>query len=156
MIVAAKSSSVLLVNRDGTWLVPLSLRALEVSQDREAALNAKYKGAMLLFDDGTVRTIEGIARLGLYGDSIGRKLLSALTSVFSIQVELSDRGTIPLQEFKKLIVEVVRKDAELDEPALPRTSRLDDTIRSVEAAGTYTAVFDAIEIPKEEDCLDAL
>jgi len=156
MIVVARSSPVLLVDRDRASLVPLSLRALEVTQDREAALNDKYIGAMLLFDNGTVRKIEGIETLGLYGDSMGRKILSLLTSVFSIRVELSDAGTLPLAEFKNLIVELIRMDADLDEPALPHTKQIDETSRNIEEASTYKSIFDVIEMPRDEDCLDAL
>lgn len=111
---------------------------------------------MLLFDNGSVRTIIGITRLGLHGDSIGRKLLSALTSVFSIRVELSESEMMPLVEFKNLIAELVAKDAELDEPALPNTRRVDETIGDIMEAGTYKSVFDAIKMPRDEDCLDAL
>jgi len=156
MIVAAKSSPVLLVDSDKVGLVPLSLRALEVSQDGAASLNSKYEGAMLLYDDGSVRKIEKVVRLGLYGDSIGRKLLSALTSVFSIQVELSDAETMPLSEFKSLIIELTRKDARLEEPALPHSKSIEETIGSIRASESFTSVFDAIEMPGDEDCLDAL
>lgn len=109
-----------------------------------------------MYDDGSVRKIEKIVRLGLFGDSVARKLLSALTSVFRIRVELSDAETMPLSEFKSLITELTRRDAKLEEPALPHSKNIEETIGSIEAAESFTSVFDAIEVPKDEDCLDAL
>lgn len=155
MTVAA-SSPVLLVNREKPGLIPLSRRGLTVSQSSVASLNRKYTGALLIFDDGSKRKIERVVKLGVYGASLSRRLLSALTGVISIRVDLGDAEPMSLPDFKTLIVELIQKDAALEEPAFPHNRSIDETIRDVEVAENFEAVFRAIEMPADEDCLDAL
>lgn len=135
---------------------PLNPNALTVSQSSKSKLKKDYVGEHLLDQNGSLFVIKDIVVLGVYGDSLGRKVLSALTGARSIKTELEKVSSLSLDEVKSMIVRFVRFDAETNDPIFANKQMLDAVLQRINLSTTIGGVFTALEMPKLEDCLDVL
>lgn len=137
-------------------LIPLNPRALAVAQNSKKRLEQMYIGEHVLTCDGEISAIRKIEVGNFYGNSFRKWLLSALTGVRSIRVELEKLPRLSLDELKKIVVRFITYDAQTPEPLLVPQELLMRTIQSIEKANSVDEIFRALNIPSLEDCLDVL
>jgi hypothetical protein len=137
-------------------MIPLSPAAFKVAQTSKRNLETRYPGALVVSRDGTVRPIERIDVLGPWGGGALRKILSALTDAWAIEVHFGPSRKMDLEEFKDLVTQYLRYDAERGEPYLPQDEPLEEVLRKVRAAKSCDDVFRVIHVPPPEDALDVL
>ncbi len=154
MVATNNSDVCLLILENEKLIVPIALSAFHVSQNNRKKLEA-YCGALVFFRDGSARVIRKIDVLGFWGETLGRKIISALSGAHKIVVQF-DSVTIGLDEFKSLIEEYISIDGKKGEPYLPQEESLDNVFERVRNAKSFEDVFDNVNIPSAEDCLDVL
>jgi hypothetical protein len=155
IVVATNNSDVcLLILEKEKSIVPVALSAFHASQSTRKKLEA-YSAALVVTRDGNARMIRKIDVLGFWGETLGRKIISVLSGVHKIAVQF-DNASIDLEEFKPLIEEYISIDSKKGDPYLPQKESLDNIFKRVRNAKSFEDVFDNINIPPAEDCLDVL
>jgi hypothetical protein len=134
-------------------VAPLAFRAAQTPRDR---LNETYRGALIIAPDGAVHPIQGIEVKGLWGKSLGRKLISALSGAYEIDVQFGEPIEMSPLEFKELVIHYLEHDRERGEPYLPLDAPPERVYQGVRAATSFAHVFEVINVPEPEDCLDLL
>ena len=137
-------------------LIPMNPMALTVAQNSLRKLTKAYVGEQILDLDGNLYRIREIDTRGYYGESVGRKLLSALTGARSISVDLERQPQPSLDELKGLVSRFLRYDAQTPDPLLPQREPIDSVVKRIDVARSIQEIFSAFEIPALEDCLDVL
>ncbi len=108
-----------------------------------------------MYRSGTVRRIERIDFLGLYGEGVLRKIVSALTNAWRISVQLSAPLPLDLPQIKDLIMEHLAFDQERPEPY--QLARPLDVVRpEILASESVKAIFELLDVPGPDDALDVL
>ena len=112
-------------------------------------------GDLIVTRDGVAKRIKSVSIHGYYGDNWWIKILSVLYSVYYIIVDYDEPYKIDLEEFKKMVITYLQYDYENNsEMIMPQVRALDEVYRAVRNAKSVEEVFDQINIPNEEDCLD--
>lgn len=137
-------------------LIPISPLALTVTQSSASRLNTMYAGGLLLSDDGSVKTINSLVVGRFYGNTFGRRFLSALIGVRHLHVELSSAVFPSLAEIKRLVTQFVKYDAESSEPMIVSADVVGEASSRIGEASSVKEIFAAIRMPRIEDCLDVL
>lgn len=153
---APGASPVLMVLERERAMIPVSPSAFHVAQSPRARLDAAYRGALVVWPGGEARPIREIRATGLWGETPGRKLLSALTGARRIEVRFGEPVPLGLDRFRELVVEYLAHDRGRGDPYLPLDAPLDEVARRVRAAASFAEVFRAIPVPDPADCLDVL
>ncbi len=140
---------------DGRTMLPVSPAAFTVAQGPRKELE-KYVGAIVVSVSGVARTIVSIRASGPWGQSAVRRLLSRLTSAWSISVELSAARALPLGELKSLVTRGLAGEPNDSDSLLGPLGDREAVLARVLEAQESSAVFEAIGLPPIEDCLDVL
>jgi hypothetical protein len=135
---------------------PVSDHAFLATQSPQSLLETKYIGCKVFSRNGEVREIQSIKRLGVWGDGIGRKIVSALTGAYSLRVEFLPCGSVELEEFKLTIEEFLSLDNSSEDPHMPQLEPIGVVLEKVRGAPSVERIFDCINMPEAEDCLDVL
>ena len=135
-------------------IYPLSTFAFTVSQSSEKSLE-KNLGAIIIWDDGVVKRIKSIKKLGLYGTGFFAKLKSALFGVFEIQVEL-EKVESTFSETSQLIQDYIIHDAKSHDPSFALVDSPEVTLEKIKSLDSVKAIFNYLKMPGPEDCLDVL
>jgi hypothetical protein len=147
---------ILLLLERARELYPINPRALTVSQSSRSKLRRDYVGEHLLGADGSLYIIKNISTEGIFGDTIGRKVIGALIGARSIRTELEVVSLLSLAELKTLLIRFVRYDAESNNPNLTMGRSIEAVIERINLAESVLEVILALDLPKLEDCLDVL
>jgi hypothetical protein len=153
---AERPESLLMLIEREKLIIPISTNALQAGQSSRRALRTRYNGALIVTRQGVVRPISSVTVVGLWGSSFWRKLLSALTSAWKIQVHLGEPRSMNVQELGKLIDQFVRYDSARSEPFLSLSEPFDKISKRLRSARSVSEVFEILNVPDPEDCLDVL
>lgn len=154
-VVDKPESYLMLIERE-KLIIPLSSRALQVGQGSRRVLRTRYKGALIVTRQGAVRSISSVTVDGLWGSSFWRKLISALTSAWKIQVHFEEPSLMDFQEIRRLIDRFVQYDSVRSEPFLSLRESPDKTSGRIQSARSVSDIFDILNVPDPENCLDVL
>lgn len=155
-MVAINSNDVcLMILESDKSIIPIASSAFHVTQSSRKKLESYY-GALLLTREGSVRRIQKIDTIGIYGETLGRKVVSALSGANSIVVHFDDISSIDLEGLKSLIIEYISIDSKKDDPYLPQNEELNTVFDRVKKSNSFAEVFDSLNIPSAENCLDVL
>lgn len=149
---ASGSVSLLFTGKEWWPVAPLYFK---IGQDPKRQLVKKGIGDLIVTRDGVAKRIKSVSIHGYYGDNWWIKILSVLYSVYYIIVDYDEPYKIDLEEFKKMVITYLQYDYENNsEMIMPQVRALDEVYRAVRNAKSVEEVFDQINIPNEEDCLD--
>lgn len=137
-------------------IFPVNSDAFSFSQSSIQKLNQEYKGAIILWSDGQQRTIKEIKNNGLKGNTVLQKLHSALFGVISINVTFSENNDLSLSELKKIIIDNLTLDQKLPEPFFDLTQPLDLICEKILEIHSVQELFNVIDLPPLDECLDIL
>jgi hypothetical protein len=137
-------------------ILPLSTVAFEGSQGSRRRTRSEYTGALIIYRSGIVKRIERIDFLGLRGEGLLAKILSALNSDWRISVQLSAPLPLELPEIKDLIMKHLASDQGKPEPYLELARPLDVVRPEILASESVKAIFEILNVPGPDDALDAL
>ena len=135
-------------------IIPISSMAFTVCQTSKKKLKG-YLNSIVLSKDGKIRRICRITRKGWYGSTSFKKITSALTGAFNIEVELKDVA-IEFPRIKQMIAEFLKLDLESGDPFLPQTFPVSEIQKIIEPTESIPEIFDRLQIPSAENCLDVL
>ena len=147
--------TVLVLDARGQFL-PMSTQALTLSDAAERRIEELYLGAVLIYRNGEVRRIDQIEFDGPWGDTIWRRLLSALNKVRRITVQLADLPSYTLSEIKEIVSAGLSRDSQLPDPFFRLTAPLPEVLGLVDSATTCEEIFTAIGVPEPRNALDSL
>ncbi len=133
---------------------PLAPLALTVAQTARRNLR-RYEGALLLSRSGEIKTIVKVVVNGFWGNSMVRRITSALTGTWSIHVVLED-VVFEFSEVKSLVTEFVRLDQKKVEPNLALNEALEIAELKIASAASLDEVFQYLNLPLPSDALDGL
>lgn len=136
-------------------IIPVSTKAFHVTQNNKRGL-ARYEGALLISRDGKLTHIKHIEVVGVWGDSVLRKILSLLTGARRIRTEFETTALIDISSLKRIVKEYLKYDGERAEPFLPQQDPLDKVLVEVQKASTIKEIFDHINVPDPQNALDVL
>ena len=156
MAAANKPESFLMLLEREKLIIPISSRALTVGQFSRRVLRTRYVGALIVSRQGVVHPISSISIVGPWGSSLWRKLFSALTSTWEIQVQFGEPISMDIREVRKLIFRFVQYDVARPEPFLSLRESPDKISRRIHSAQSISGIFDALNVPSPENCLDIL
>lgn len=153
----AESVVLMVVERDKEML-PVNTAAFTWAQNSERFLNNAYRGALVISDEGSAKTIDNIEVLGYFGKNIKEKIYSVITRTHKINVRFSEVKKMDLNAFKELVVRYLQFESEGGDPNpyLPQKLPLGEVDRQVRDAASFAEVFRIINVPKAQDCLDIL
>ncbi len=146
----------LLVLEREKLLIPISEAAFHVGQTSRKNLLTRYNDALVISRQGIVRRIEAVEIVGLWGDTLSRKILSLLTSAWAIQVRFSSPLSLSLDELKTRIVSYLQEDQQSADPYFSLIGSPDQIVERIRRASFFSEVFDALNVPPATDCLDVL
>jgi hypothetical protein len=127
------------------------------AQGRKKNLANRYRNALILDCDGSIRKIEQLQILGLCGKSFLGKLCSFVFGLWwNIEVHLSEPLPFSLEEIKKLIIDCIHNCHDVLEEGEDLWSPLNLDIDAIRAAQSFDALWSALDLPKPEDALDVL
>lgn len=161
MVANVPPQSTLLILGRTQEIIPLSTAAFGVAQfvgsiRNESQLREKLGGALVIYRSGEVFRFEQITILGLYGSTLGGKIGSLLTRTKRIRVDLSPVRELAFDDIKNLILRGVELDRDDPETWLPRHKPLAQILDEIHACATCEAIFDVLQVPGPENCLDVL
>lgn len=156
MDVTSNDNVCLMIIEKEKTIVPVALSAFQVAQSSKRKLNSNYKGALIITSNGVVRQIRQIDVLGFWGKSIGRKIVSILSGAYEIKVHFGDVVPIDLNMFKSLVIQYIEFDSKKGDPYLPQKEPIDVVFERLKKANSFAEVFQQINIPTLENCLDVL
>ncbi|MDP5190051.1 hypothetical protein [Rheinheimera baltica] len=145
----------LLILEDQKSILPVAISAFDVSQSSKKELSS-YHGAIVVTHDGNVRVIRGIDILGFWGETFGRKIISALFGAHRIKVHFESCTSLSLERFKSVILEYIPLDSMKGDPYLPQDKPLELVLEQVKQSNSFEEIFKCINVPQVEDCLDVL
>lgn len=148
-------AQIMIIEREGL-IIPVNPLAFHVSQSTKKKLNEAYKGALIVSRTGLVRVIQHIDQVGFGGNSFGRKIVSALSGAHKIEIKFGGTIQMSLDDFKNLIVRFIESDSKSADPYLPQKRSLDEVFVGIKNAGSFEEVFNEINMPDLQDCLDVL
>lgn len=154
MDVSNSEVALLFIEREKA-MIPVNPMAFSVSQQSVGRLNSTYSGALVVYRNGVVQAIDRIEQLGVYGDSMLKKLQSLFVGTHSIQVRFR-KEPLSLEQVKHLIASCLPADAERGDPYLPLTQPVNVVMKAVWAATSFEEIFNVLPLPNWEDCLDGL
>jgi hypothetical protein len=142
-------------------IFPLSTAAFDVAQfvgntRNESQLREKLGGAIVIYRSGEVFRFEKITILGVDGSTFGEKIGSFLTRTKRIRVDLSPVRELAFDDIKSLILRCVELDQSDAEPSFPTHKSIAQILDAIRACATCEAIFDVLQVPGPEDCLDIL
>jgi hypothetical protein len=110
-----------------------------------------------VYRDGAVSRLEGIQFLGFWGANIWQRAFSfANGETRRISIKLGSHLVPSFEEVRKRVVECVRMHPEVIEQYFEQSAAPETVAASVERAATCDEVFDALGVPRPENCLDSL
>ena len=119
-------------------------------------LNDKYKGSIHILKSGAVRRIESIRIKGFYGGALSEKITSALIGAHAIEVSFMVLAAGDLDAHKDLLRSCVENDAKRAEPFLEQNKNINDVLLQISNVSDLREVFDILQVPPAEDCLDIM
>jgi len=154
---SSNAQAVLLINEHAGTVIPYSTEAFQVSTGPMRRVLDRYLGSLVVYRDGSVSRLEGIRFLGLWGANIWQRAFSfANGGTRRISVELSPRRISTLEETRRLVVQCVSRHPEVIEQYFEQRAAAETVIASAMRAATYAEIFEALGVPKPENCLDSL
>ena len=143
--------SAILIMPGGSGFYPIAPRALKVANATRRELRSNI-GALLFYRDGTVRRINQLRPVSLFGEGLRQKIFSALASAWNIEVSLSDPLPMDLVDIKAALAPMLDRHIELEQPARQK----DEIWSAFHSAKTPDELFVALRVPSSEFCLDCL
>lgn len=132
--------------------IPVSTCAFYAAQSSRRALQ-KYIGGILIYRSGETRRIEKISVNGPLGKSFWRKILSILTSAWSISTQVTDPLNLGLDDIKQLVADnLINSNVYLDVENL----QAPDMKAAIFQASNVGEIFDLLQMPAPDDALDVL
>ena len=153
-MIANNSSTFLLILENERLIIPIAPSAFHFSQSSKKRLSS-YIGALVIDRNGNARVIKEINMLGFFGESLGRKLISMLFGAYEINV-VFERISLDFNEFKNRVEEYISVDSQKEEPYLPQEKPLDRVLERIKKSQSFEELFNQLNIPAVEDCLDVL
>jgi hypothetical protein len=151
-----KSRAVLLFHPKENVMLPLCTDAFSVAEGRKKKLADRYRDALILDCDGSIRKIEQLQILGLCGKSFLGKLCSFVFGLWwNIEVHLSEPLPFSLEEIKKLVIDCIHNCHDVLEEGEDAWSPLNLDIDAIRAAQDFDALWSALALDLE-DTLDVL
>lgn len=135
-------------------LLPLSPNAFVATQSSRRELKA-YEDALIVSRDGTAARIERVEVGAYWGATWGRKLVSVLTGVRTIQVRFRP-VELAIEELKRLTVDYLQIDRQRADPILPLEDALPLVLERIRAAANSAELFRALALPAVDEVLDVL
>ena len=145
----------LLILENQKSILPVALSAFDVSQSSKKELSS-YHGAIVVTQDGNVRVIRDIDILGFWGETFGRKMISALFGAHRIKVHFESCTSFSLERLKSVMLEYIPLDSMKGDPYLPQEKTLEIVLEQINRANSFEEVFKCINVPEADDCLDVL
>ena len=138
--------------------MPLSTHALLHAQFKSvSALNAELVGSLLIYRDGVQRRIVEIRQRTPESQTLGAKVSNWITRSILIQTLLSPPEPANVDELKMALTTYLNAEAERQgESNFDFTSPLETVIARLASSNTVADIFDALQMPAPEDCLDIL
>lgn len=155
MAVITENDVGLLIMPEQKTIIPVALSAFQVTQSSRKKLRG-YIGTLLVNKDGSVLRIKSIQLREVWGTSVSRKLLSALTGARRVEVKWDDGQSLGLDYIKQLVSECILHDNQQVDPYLPQKAPIDKVIDKVNKSSSIPEIFRVIEIPSASDSLDVL
>lgn len=143
----------LMPNKD---IYPIVGSAFSVSQNSKLSLSSN-KGAYVISKTGSVRIIKNVTRKNIYGRSLKEKFINLLFGLYEIEVDLLAID-MPFNEIKMLIKSYLKVDMNSDDPTFMHGNKeqCEQLINKIDCLPLTGAIFDLLNFPNEEDCLDML
>jgi hypothetical protein len=135
-------------------LLPLSPSAFVATQSSRRDLKA-YEDALIVSRDGRAARIERFEVGSYWGATWGRKLVSVLTGVRTIQVRFRP-VELAIEELKRLTIDYLQIDRERADPNLPLEDVLPLVLERIRAAASSAELFRALALPAVDEVLDVL
>ena len=137
-------------------ICPISDHAFTATQSSQSTLDSTYIGCRVISRNGEVREIRSITRLGLWGSGIGRKIVSALTGAYVVEVEFESFGIVHLDKLKELLIEYLSYESASSDPCLPQREPIEVVVEKIRSAESTNGIFECINMPSADGCLDVL
>jgi hypothetical protein len=152
-----KVETVLLLRESDREIIPLSTFAFTAGQFLdEKGLNSTYGGNKVVFRNGDVFLIEKITVVGVAGNSFLSKALNFMSKTRAINVSLLKLTDLLWIEMRDEIINLVRADRLRTTPWLGTEKELEKVVASLAASHSMNEIFEILELPVPEDCLDLL
>lgn len=145
----------LLIMPEQRSIVPVALSAFHVIQSSRKNLK-EYNDTLLIKEDGSAFRIKDIELHEFWGDSVSRKILSALTGARRIEVKWEDDQSLELDSIKQWVSECLLHDSQQEDLYLPQKAPIDEVIDKVHKSSSIPDIFRALEISPASDSLDVL
>ena len=155
VVIATNNDVCLMILEKEKIILPVSPLAFHVTQNCQNKLDS-YQGAIVVDRTGVARVVRKVDIVGYYGESIWQKLVSALFGVKKILVHFDADPSIDLERFKFLITFFIGLDSERNDPFLPQSQKLSAVVEMLRTSNSFQDIFDSLDIPSIEDCLDVL
>jgi hypothetical protein len=155
--VADEMETVLLLRKKESEIIPISTFALTAGQFLdEKGLNATYNGSTVVYRNGNVLRIESIAVVGVAGNNFISKAMNLMSKTRAIKVSLIGLTDLVWSEVRDEIIEYVRADRLRTTPWLATDRDLEKVVARLATSQSMNDVFEILELPPPEDCLDIL
>ncbi len=145
----------LLVIENEKAIIPVTFPFFEVSQSSRKQ-RKKYCGSLVITRSGRIYKITGIDVIGLWGETMPQKVISALCGAYKIRVSFEESRTSDLEYIRSLLVECIEFDSKKYEPYLPQVKPLKILFEEIKKAKDVAQIYSLITIPSADDCLDVL
>ena len=145
--------SVLVVVKDKTEIWPLNTVAFSVTQCTKTDLS-HWDEATVLYRDGRIKKITNIKIEGFLGKTIFSKIMSILFGVYKITVCL-DNSEMSFSELSKTISDLIYLDSKKYDRMF-EIDNIEDIVDKIRCAKNASQIFELINMPQLEDCLDIL
>lgn len=157
IVVKTRPEVGLLIIPRSLTVFPVATTFFAVTQNPVRKMGDKYRDGLYIQRDGSIRRIQAIHDRGLYGNTFLRKLRSALFGTRSIEVVFDHPDANNLEDIKQLLANCLENDSELVEPFLPQSKDLPQVkMRLLGDVKQPKDIFDVLDLPPIEDCLDVM
>ena len=154
MSTATNSYIMILENEEA--IIPVAENAFQICQYNHKTVDEVYRGARIYSRDGNLRTIKKISVGDLWGDTLFRKAISLLSSAYKIQVDFDGAKIVGLEEFKKVVANYIALDSKKADPSFLFEEPIDVVVSRIANASSHKEVFEVINFPDADECLDVL
>lgn len=136
---------------------PLSSLALRRNPGvPEQRLNAENVGGLIVYRSGIERTIETIKYLDTSSERISSQIARWWKQNFPIDVALSDPKNVEMARFKSRVSSFLARELDDPEPLIRPGQPKQQVLNALDRAGSVAEIFDLLNIPPPEECLDSL
>ena len=154
MSTATNSYIMILENEEA--IIPVAESAFRICQYNHKVVDEMYRGAKIYARDGSLRTIQKISVGDLWGDTLFKKAISLLSSAYKIQVDFEVAEIVGLEEFKQVVANYIEVDSKKADPSFLFEGPIDAVVSRIANASSHKEVFEVINFPDVDECLDIL